>query len=292
MQRTTNLVLESCEGIDRSRPLVDVVLHPRLVVVLLTPCIAVIHLVAAPLDLVFCIPQHSFHICLSTFHVESFTHNENLLIGAVLSRDRHFHVPVLLNVLHFRPIFADDVLQRPIVDFHLFVHNTWVRDFMVGVHDDAVEDLLRLLNLRGGTSQSDFILFALLDSIVWGRRNAYFDLELFFDLLDNDTSLSNDIGEVRRMNVDIVLGEIFIQDGAETFLDQLIDGIPRLLDIWALPRDREDTTSCVNACDSCLLLDHLDGSPPRPDDYPYLFLWDIDGGHGNIGSSCNFLFVL
>mmetsp|Transcript_154495 Transcript_154495/g.494167 ORF Transcript_154495/g.494167 Transcript_154495/m.494167 type:complete len:397 (+) Transcript_154495:251-1441(+) len=194
-------------------------------------------------------------------------------------RDVHADLPVVLDVLHLGAGPADEKPVAPFLDVQLLVHLTRVRELVVLVHQNVVDDILGLLDILLAARKHDLALLR--------RRRALghvlevdLDIHQLLDLPNDRALLADEVRERRRVDVHDVLREAIERQCAVALLDQFLDGTLGHLDGLGLAHDGEDLALGVDAIHLALLLDHLDLRAFRADDDADLVLGHVDRGAG------------
>mmetsp|Transcript_34180 Transcript_34180/g.69056 ORF Transcript_34180/g.69056 Transcript_34180/m.69056 type:complete len:410 (-) Transcript_34180:37-1266(-) len=145
-----------------------------------------------------------------------------------------------------------------------------MRDGVVVVHHDVVDDLLGLLHGVALAREDDLVLLAG-GRVLRRVGDVDGDAELVLDLPDHGSALADDFREVRGVHGDEVLGEVVVLQGGVALFDELLHRDLRLGDALGLASDGEDVAGGVDAR-ARLLLDELDLGALGPDDDAYLRL--------------------
>lgn len=99
---------------------------------------------------VLSIVDHLLNMFLGTFHVISLSDNGEIWVGAsvvaVVPWNVHGHFEAVLDMPHFRTLGADDEPICPLLDFKLLVNNSFMRNWVMAIVYNVVEDLFRLVD--------------------------------------------------------------------------------------------------------------------------------------------------
>mmetsp|Transcript_53618 Transcript_53618/g.135431 ORF Transcript_53618/g.135431 Transcript_53618/m.135431 type:complete len:426 (-) Transcript_53618:70-1347(-) len=164
------------------------------------------------------------------------------------------------------------------------MHRAWVRQLVVGVHHDVVDNVLGLLHCLGRAGKRHLVFFAGW-GVLLGLREVDLDAQRLLDFPHHGALLADKVREVRRVDIDVILGEVIVLERTVPLLDQLLDGGLRLGDGGRRAHDGEEVACGVNPCNAGLLLDHLDLRTFRANDNTDLRLRHTDRGGGSVALS-------
>mmetsp|Transcript_75452 Transcript_75452/g.139012 ORF Transcript_75452/g.139012 Transcript_75452/m.139012 type:complete len:315 (-) Transcript_75452:674-1618(-) len=273
-----NLAIQN--GSQRSASLVHVLRHPVLLWFLIAP--GVLRLVRCPAaSWLACRLQGLPDVLASALYVSGLPDDKDILDHRLLPWDVHLHFVVVLDVAHLGAFRANDVGVLPFGNLKLLVYKTGMRDLVMSILEDAVDDFFALFHTLSATSNADFELLVRVALWVLVRRLWHVDLHfaLLLDQVNGFTALADDVRDVDFAAGDDRLGEIVKCQRAIALLDDLLHSNLCLCDSLRLAEKSASSGIHVERLNSGLLLDHVDDTSLWADDTGNFVLRNLDG-HG------------